>query len=365
MKKKIAMILHGLSDNGIDTMLANLSDCWDLEAFEIYYFLAVDRGAKQIGEEKVLKNGCHVIHLHDLDRLRLLKWPFTLQRALKRYGPFDAAHSHVNFLSGLNLWVAKRAGIPVRIAHAHTTSDAAPSALKNIFSACMKRLLAADATHRLACSEEAGEELFGKAHFEVIPNGIDVQRFLSDTSTAESRQETVFIAVGRFSPEKNPEFILRIFDEILRRLSGARLLWAGEGKLLEMTKCRAGELGIAGAVDFLGFRRDIPEIMKRGDCFLFPSLYEGFGNALIEAQAAGLDCFASDTVPKTADCGKVCFLSLDLPAAEWAERIVAHIRSGKKMKLDRERLAEYDIHEMANRLMRIYDGGEKKTGGYA
>ena len=81
--EKVAIVLHGLGANGIDTLFANLSKKWDYEKYEITYLLAVDEDAKQFWEEEVKQNGVKVVHLHDLDKGRLKKWPATLYRALK------------------------------------------------------------------------------------------------------------------------------------------------------------------------------------------------------------------------------------------------------------------------------------------
>lgn len=353
MRKKVAVILHGLSSNGVDTMFANLSSCWDRDRFDIYYFLAVDPDAEQFCEDRVLQNGCRVIHLHDLDRMRQLKWVFTLYRALKEYGPFDVIHSNLSLFSGLNLWAARRAGIPVRIAHVHTDSGNRGSKLQRLYQLCMKPLLDRNATCRLACSEKAGKAAFGNNSFRVMENGIELAGFLS-AGMREGNGQHRFVTVGRISPDKNPFFLLEIFRCIHQRLPDASLTWVGDGPLRQEAEKKAAEPGPQGAVQFLGIRKDVPEILAQSDYFLFPSVREGFGNALIEAQAAGLECFASDAVPDITDCGGVRFLSLEDPADVWAEEIVDHIASGRHMRPDPQRISRFDIRRMARELMQIY-----------
>ena len=116
-KTSVAIILHGLSRNGIDMLMASLAEHWDYSRFDVTYLLAVDPGAPQLTEEKVRASGARVIHLHDLDRGRWMLWPFTLRKALKQYGPFDAAHYHMYFLNGINAWAAKKAGILWKTKH--------------------------------------------------------------------------------------------------------------------------------------------------------------------------------------------------------------------------------------------------------
>ncbi len=360
MKKKVAIILHGLSSNGVDTMFANLSSHWDTDRFEMYYFLAVDPDAEQFCEERVRQNGCHVIHLHDLDGIQRLKWSRTLRSVLKEYGPFDVVHSNLSLLSGLNLMIARRAGIPVRIAHVHTFPGKAGSMAGRLYGLCMRLLLSLNVTCELACSAEAGKAAFGKHDFQGIENGIELDGFLSAGNRKQDREEKqgqyCFATVGRISPDKNPGFLLDVFDSIHRKIPDASLTWVGDGPQRGQIESKAAEAGLQDAVRFLGVRKDVPQILEQCDYFLFPSIHEGFGNALIEAQAAGLECFASDAVPGITDCGGVRFLSLALPAETWAEEIIRHIHSGKQMEPDLQKIKRFDIQHMADKLMNIYQG---------
>lgn len=124
--------------------------------------------------------------------------------------------------------------------------------------------------------------------------------------------------------------------------------------MLKQVKVKAEEYGILDRIEFMGARSDVNEILKSADYFLFPSLFEGFGLALVEAQAAELDCFASDTVPRIADCGKCMFLPLEKNAAEWADEIVGYIHGTEKMQLNPELLAQFDIEQMARKLEKLY-----------
>lgn len=100
----------------------------------------------------------------------------------------------------------------------------------------------------------------------------------------------------------------------------------------------------------------MPDILARSDCFLMPSLFEGLPFSLVEAQAAGLDCFVSDTVTKMADAGKCMYLPLDIGPRGWAQSIDAYLRSGIKMQIDGEKLKRFDIRNTAAALDSIYSG---------
>lgn len=355
VKIKVAVVLHGLGTNGIDTLFANLSNVWDLERFELTYLLAVDEGIKQFWEDQVVKHGIKVVHLHDLDKHRLTKWPITLYKAFKEHGPFDAVHLNMDMLNGINAMVARRAGIPIRICHAHRSSSENANVVKKIYLAIMKYLTERYATKRVACSDVAGKYFFSGEH-EIIYNGIDLQKYRSSEIKERNPMEPVFVTVGRFTELKNPFFLLEVFEQVQKIKPGAVLRWVGSGELYDPVREKARAYGIAEKVEFMGIRDDVSDILKKSDYFLLPSVSEGLSLALAEAQAAQLDCFVSEGISKMSDCGKCIYISLNEPACRWAEIICGFISNGSRMEIDEEKLAKFDIRCTAKELQRLYGG---------
>ena len=161
-KRKVAIVIHGLGPNGIDTLFANLADVWDYSKFDITYFLAVDLNNYQFWEKKVSENGVKIIHLTDLDGKKILYWPSILSSALKKYGPFDAIHVNMDMLNGINLLVAKNNKIKVRICHSHVSShefstNKLKANLKKVYLFIMKKLMENLSTKRISCSDIAGK----------------------------------------------------------------------------------------------------------------------------------------------------------------------------------------------------------------
>lgn len=352
-KIKVAIVLHGLGANGIDTLFANLSQKWDYKKFDITYLLAVDEGADQFWESCVKKNGVNVIHLHDLDKNRLLKWPITLMRALKKYGPFDAVHMNMDMLNGINLLVAKKVGIPVRVCHAHRSSSTnASSKTKQAYIALMKKMIKRYATKCVACSDVAGEYFFEDMAYDLLYNGIDIDKYRFDKKLSGGKLR--FVTVGRVCQEKNPLFLIELFMEIAKRKPEAKLKWIGSGEMFDEVRHKAIELGISDKIQFMGIRNDVNEILKDSEYFLLPSVFEGLSLALAEAQAAGLDCFVSDTVSRMSDCGKCMFIPLEKCASEWADIICGYIDGNMRMIIDKARLAQFDIREMVSKLEEYY-----------
>ena len=355
-KLKIAVLLHGLGANGIDTLFANLSEQWS-ENLDIVYFIAVDEDNIQFWEDRVGKTGVRIIRLHDLDKGRLKQWPSTLSRALKEYGPFDAVHTNMDMLNGINMMIAWTLKIPVRVSHAHRGSSDKKAGIKEIASqlmrSAMRVLMRSFSTNKIGCSDVAGEYFFGKNNFELLVNGIKLPQ-LPPPPTAATSANKQFITVCRMATQKNPLRLVSIFDEIRKVIPGTTLTWCGDGPMRGEVEKEISRRGLQNAVSLMGNTDRVPELLAQSEYFLLPSLYEGLSLALAEAQAYRLDCFVSDTCSRMSDCGKCLFIPLDSPDEEWAKTISEYIKGSEKMQLDNARMKLFDIKTMARRLEKIY-----------
>ncbi|MBD5132892.1 MAG: glycosyltransferase family 1 protein, partial [Clostridiales bacterium] len=198
--------------------------------------------------------------------------------------------------------------------------------------------------------------------YEILPNGIDTGKFVFDQTVRSRLREQYGLTnklvlgfAGRFAPVKNPEFLLKILREVNRRCDHAQLVLLGDGKLEGGLRCAVKEMGLEN-VSFQGRVDNVHEWLQAFDVLLLPSSFEGFPVILVEAQTAGLACFASTYVPmKTAVTPRLSFLSLKDPA-DWAEAILR-----TDLSYDRRRgraevaAAGYDIRESSKRLEAIYD----------
>ena len=274
---------------------------------------------------------------------------------------WQIVHSHINALSVFPLQVAKRAGVPVRIAHSHSTAGRGEYA-KNALKAVLRRFSNVYPTHRFACSEYAGRWLFGEgADFEVVYNAIELDRFAFDAEVrAEARAELGLVGdqlavghVGRFTAQKNHMFLVAAFAEVLKRRPDAVLLLAGDGELRPLVERWVNEHGVAESVRFLGQRDDVERLYQAFDVFVLPSLYEGLGMVAIEAQVSGLPCLLADTITHEVDVtGAVRFLPID-DVDLWANRLVEY-SAGVRYKASRAQFEQYEIAYAANRLQKSY-----------
>jgi glycosyltransferase involved in cell wall biosynthesis len=139
------------------------------------------------------------------------------------------------------------------------------------------------------------------AAVRVIQNSIDPATLQCDPGEpARIREEAgipasafVYLTIGRLSPEKGQLVLLHAFKEVAAAVPDAYLALAGGGPLAASLETLANEFGIGGRVRFLGNRTDVGACLEVADAFVFPSLFEGFGNAPIEAMFKALPCIAS------------------------------------------------------------------------
>jgi glycosyltransferase involved in cell wall biosynthesis len=233
----------------------------------------------------------------------------------------------------------------MRIAHCHSTSDGKGSGpSRSLYHALMKHWIRKHATHGLAASRDAAVSLFGPnwqsdSRFRVVHCGIDLERFRQDVCHQAVRQELgiplnapVVGHVGSFRPPKNHAFLLQIAAEVLKMRPDVRFLLVGDGPLRPKMEATARDLGIEKNVIFTGIRADVPRLMLGAmDLFVFPSLWEGLGIVLVEAQAAGLRCVCSDVVPPEAAVvpDVVRYVRLSAGAGEWAAVVLRTLEYGR------------------------------------
>jgi glycosyltransferase involved in cell wall biosynthesis len=195
--------------------------------------------------------------------------------------------------------------------------------------------------------------------------GIDLSTFSSPIDPVQIRQALnippkafVIGHVGRFVEQKNHDFLIDVFAEVCRLDSRAILLLVGEGPLRPNIEAKIQQLGLVDKVIFAGVRSDIPLLMRGAmDVFVFPSLYEGLGLVLVEAQAAALPAVAADQVPNDAIVTRdlVRLLSLESPS-EWARIVVswANRPRDEQVRLREVANSRFNVEASARQLCELY-----------
>lgn len=289
-------------------------------------------------------------------------------RDVVKKGNYDIVHAQLNALNFFPLLGAYLGGAKIRIAANHSTANMKYEPKKSIVKYLVRPSAGMLATNYAACSEHAGEWCFGKqalknGKIKIIHNAIDLSSFNYSEETRQSIRSKMgwdgkFVIghAGRFTEQKNHKFMVEIFAKVHERCPEAILAFAGDGHLMDEVKTQVKELGLTDFVQFLGVRFDMNELMQGMDIFLFPSLYEGLGNVITEAQAVGLRSIASDVVPNEVKMTElVDFISLNKSADFWADAILKY-KDGyiHKSRHDDLKNAGYEIKSAARDLEKYY-----------
>ena len=262
---------------------------------------------------------------------------FATRRLLRRNGPYDAVHCHNEFDMAGSLAAAASVGVPVRVGHVHKTWGNRGGPLTRLYRGYCRRLIQACATARLACSQQAGEAFYKKAGgFRVVKNPYDERRFCPDPAGTVGDGGIRLVQVGYFCDNKNQRFTLEVFRALSGVRQDARLSFVGDAsnRYGEALRAQIREARLEDRVTLLPPDADIPALLKRSTLLLLPSKAEGFGMALVEAQAVGLPCYASDAVPPEANLGGVRFLPLSDGPDVWARTILEERRFTQIIRCD-------------------------------
>lgn len=273
---------------------------------------------------------------------------------------YDIVHIHGNSATmALETVISKIAKVPVRIIHSHNTTCKYKLAHNILYPVLEKTY-----THGFACGEEAGRWLFKDNNFKIIKNGIDLEKFIYNESDREiyrnkinSGERIVLGNIGNFVYQKNHQFLIEVFNDLLKRNKDYLLLLIGEGELMGDIKKRAKELGIYENIVFIGKTTEVDKYLQAIDIFVLPSHFEGLPVVLIEAQALGLKCLASDKVSKDSNItGLVDFLPIDNTNI-WVESILEFKKNRKPIEVlshDKIKTKGYDIEENAKKMKVLY-----------
>ncbi len=358
---RVLQVMPAMDAGGMETFVMNVYRTIDREQVQFDFLYHYDKAC--FFDDEITALGGRIYKLTVRQDNNLPRYLRELRTLFAEHPEWRILHGHYSGFGMFYNPVARRAGIPVRVGHSHNT--AYERNLVGFLDRAMSTRFSAGLTDRFACSQQAGEMLFGQAPFTVLPNGIDTTLFAArdvrrrallrgDLGVADN--EILFGHVGRFSAQKNHAGLLRIFAAVRRRLPKARLVLLGGGPApyIDQMQALARELQLGDSVIFAGVRSNIQSFYDAMDAFLLPSLFEGLPVVLVEAQTAGLPCFVSDTIDRgAAFTDRVKFLPLNDPEA-WANSIAA---ASLRRDPDARRKAVdagYDIHTSAGVLQEFY-----------
>ena len=258
-----------------------------------------------------------------------------MEQFFREHPDYDAVHARHIILNAPCIVAAKKAGIPVRIAHCAV--DRPKGSFKDRkyitwYLAYCAWVLRKNATHCFGVTKSAVEYLCGEGNGIVIKNPtIALDRFnLARYKDVLPDQNIHLLMVGSYCGRKNQKFAVDILKDLSTEYPDATLTFIGYprtpgDRYLANLKAYTEEAGLAERVCFLPQDSDIPAEMAKATLLLVPSLQEGLPNVVLEAQAMGLPCIISDAVSNECDCGICSFYPLSIGSKGWAEKIAAYV----------------------------------------
>ena len=381
-KRRIFWYCEKWQVGGIQKVQVNLLKKMHTDRFEIVIASSeddttfFDEDLRSVGARKL----CTLDSRYHSPIRRILANVSAVDRCL-RTGNYDIVHFNVcHGVELIYLYLAKKRGIPVRIVHCRNNDIGAGSwmrPIKILAHVCCKYVFAGCANYRFANSALAAKWIFPRKYIrsgsvKIVKNGIDAERYAFDAHRREAvRQENgwedrfVIGHIGHFNYQKNHDFLLHVFSEVKKLRPSSLLVLVGEGEREAEIRQLARELGIESSIIFYGVTGDVPGLLCAMDVFVLPSRFEGFGNVLVEAQANGLKCFASEgVIPGDVRITEnLSWISLQEPYTVWAKRIVSETANeSRKSHVDAVIDSGYDIGRMAAFFEHLYLG---ETGGTA
>jgi glycosyltransferase involved in cell wall biosynthesis len=334
---------------------------------KIHFDVAITSPQYGVLGEKMILEGMNIFHI-PLKSADMNGYIQGLTHLLT-HNTYDAIHVHENETSYVALYIAKKMGIKVRIAHAHTSSPyiSMKSELKRIIGCILNSYCA---TNIIGCGKLAGNRVFGKINMRrkkavIIPNAIDVDRYKYNSIDRKTMREELRVddkyiigMVGRLSAEKNHLFALNIMKRVKENLNNCMLLIVGDGTEFDSIQKFINDNNMTEYVEILGRRQDVEKIYQAFDLYILPSLHEGFPVSLVEAMASGLPCLISSNITDEFKFGSYVEY-VPLEERLWEQKVLSFSNMNVDRTGGKDEIIEngLDIKTAVHRLEEIYFSG--------
>ncbi|MDC3411850.1 glycosyltransferase family 1 protein [Terrihalobacillus insolitus] len=363
---RVLQIVGAMNRGGIETFLMNLYR--NIDRSKIQFDFLVHTDSESAYDEEIRELGGRIFPIKPR-RDGILNNRKSLEEFFKAHNDYKVVHQHLSSLTYIEpLKIAKKYGIPYRVVHGHNIRQGGSSVHRYVH--WLNQLFVESyATDFFACSDLSAkwtypERIYKKNKFKIVNNAIESEKFKFNGKVRKEMRSVFGIAedafvvghVGRFHPQKNHDFLIDIFREIHTKNNNSVLLLVGDGVLRSQIEKKISDIGLTENVIFTGVRKDVETIFQVMDAFVFPSLYEGLGIVLVEAQAAGLKCFTSNkVVPKDVNVtGLVRFLDLNKAPTYWAYEILRNSSYLRGSTTEDIKKYGYDIYYVAQDIQEWY-----------
>lgn len=374
---RVLQVVGKMHYGGMETLIMNLYRNMDKSKVQFDFLVHYEEPGEY--DEEIRRLGGRIYVMPKTTFQNYFIYKKALEAFFKNHPEYKVIHGHLQSVAFMYHKIAKKYGSRYCITHAH--NNGVEHSLKGRVS-YFTALWAQKYTDEFwGCSKEACRYFFPKAikqqkEVSIISNGIEAEKYQFRLEIREKLRKELGLSgqfvighVGRFSEQKNQSFLIDIFEEVIKKKEDAVLLLVGKGPDEKKIREKVSKSGLTDKVFFLGVREDVNEVMMAMDVFVLPSLFEGFGIVLVEAQAAGLPCFCTEG--KIAESTKISNqyypVSLKRSAGFWADKICRVWEEEEKHDREKQyRLAishGFDMKQIAGNVEKEYISFAAKLDG--
>ncbi len=339
---RVLHVLGSLNMGGAETLIMNIYR--SINRKNIQFDFIVHGDDIGIYEKEIIALGGKIYRMPKYCGLNHSTYKKAWKNFLKHHPEYLIIHGHMRSTAAIYLKIAKKFK-RITICHSHNTSNG--KGLKSFIKYVYQYNIRHISDYFMGCSYEANRWLFGKKIAKsndclVLKNGIDVSKFAYNEDSRKKirslygiKENDLLIGnIGRLCYQKNHEYLLDIMAEIIKRRPNSKLMIIGDGELELSIKEKITKLNLTEKVIMLKNQNNINELLSAMDVFVFPSHFEGLGIVVVEAQASGLPCYISDTIPKEVCLTNIvkCFSITDEPSF-WALQILKEKEFDRKSEI--------------------------------
>lgn len=367
MKK---VLVFGMTDNpgGMESVIMNYYRHIDRSTLQ-FEFLC---NTKKVAYENEIENMGGIIHRICARSKNLKKYKHDIDSFFKKNSnKYCALWFNTCSLSNIDYLIyAKKYGISKRIIHCHNAANGGDSFLRNLLHKYHQKKVFKYATDFWTCNQDSDIWFFGKQgnslpNYRIIYNAIDLDCFSPNDEIRNVYRKKLGITNeillghdGRFHYQKNQEYLIKIMARLNNKFPNRyKLILIGQGDNLQLIKDMILENNLQDKVILPGVVSNINDYLQAMDIFCFPSRFEGLGLSLIEAEANGLPCVISNTIPKEAIVNKsVKAIGIDdSNIDEWVDAIELYSKSSKSLLREDFIKNHYDINSEAKRVEHYFN----------